>query len=445
MKKIFLIILFTMLISFAVYASEDYIFIGQSKQQITFDDAKAANQNIQPFSSNVAETINYYDQLTEIEKKYYDDLNSNFTTLMNGTTQYKAIIFDKLPVAAGLDVTTQEGVNALWESAIESINTLYGIDISTLIFRPMYALSSFDQPQYFWTDINKITGGYGGDKYSKSEGLIYNFYITLNVKTKIWDGEKYVTTGYTNYWPDCYTSEAQIKSDYDNMLNKAAEIINSVPEGSTEWEKLNYYMNWLKDNCQYNTYLSSGTESGQAYLPTSALLYGKDGANAPVCEGYSEALKILCNMSGIKTMCTESFYTQNNVLTGHKWNLVNLEGKFYHCDPTWFDTYTTINSYRYFLTGSTNMSSYDKTQNHTIVYQMDFYAPEISATDYLNDIGINSYNILNIDGNNIIDQTDTITLLRRISNISSGTVADINNDGTININDVIKIQQLMFK
>lgn len=425
MKRIFLILLFAVLFSVWCYADEEYITVNLPEEEITFDDAKKTNQGIMPLSDNVAETENYYDQLTEYEKMYYDDLKANITTLMDGTTAYK--FKTDLPIAKNL--TTSD---AIWESVWDTL----GVNISTFAFRPLYALTYLDEPQYFWIEANNLSVSYGTEsgRYSPSKGILYDFYIEFHVKS-----------GNSSYLPDCYTSKTQVQSDYDRIMAKANEIISNVPTGSSEWGKLNYYMNWFKDNCQYNQYLSEGTTSRHAYLPTSAFLYGTDGVNAPVCEGYSEALKILCNMSGIKAMCTETFYTQNGTTTGHKWNLVNIDGKFYHCDPTWFDSYTSINSYKYFLTGSTNMSSYDKTQNHIINYQMDFYAPEISVTDYLDDFGINGYSILNTDGNTVINQRDTVILMRRLSGITSGTLNDINNDGENNINDAVIMQKLMFE
>lgn len=425
MKKLFLIAFFTVLFSIWCYGAEDYILINQPDNEITFDDAKNINSGIMLLSDNIAETENYYDQLTEYEKIYYDDLEASIITLMDGTTTY--IFKTDLTIDKKLSSSSD-----IWESVWDTL----GVDVSTFIFRPIYALTYFDKPQYFWLDINNITANYGSESglYYPGTGVLKDFYIKFNVKS-----------GCDAYFPDCYTSGDEIRSDYDAMITKANEIVNSVPEGSTEWGKLNYYMNWFKDNCEYNQHLSDDTATKQAYLPTSALLYGKDGINAPVCEGYSEALKILCNMSGIKAMCTETFYTQSGSITGHKWNLINIGGKFYHCDPTWFDSYTSINSYRYFLTGSTSMSSYDTSQNHTINYQMSFHAPEISTTDYLNDFGIKGYSVLNIDNNTVINQTDTIILMRRLSGINSGTLNDVNGDGKNDINDAVIMQKLMFK
>lgn len=416
MKNILITLIAALLITIPVYGEKT---ISGDEREVTFEDAKNSN-GIMLFAENVAETELYYDQLTSYEQNYYKDLESNIMSLTDGTTTYR--YSTSVQIDKGL--TT---VDEVWESLWSKM----GIDISTYIYRPVYALSYLDKPQYFWLDINRLSGGYGFSNYNPSTGIIGDFYINLKVKS-----------GETAYYPSAYTSQAEVEADYTGIMNKANEIIADAPKGSSDWGKLNYYMNWFKDNCQYNSDLT--TASTKAYLPASALLYGKEGIYAPVCEGYSEALKILCDLSGIKAMCTESFYTVDGVLTGHKWNLVKLNNKFYHCDPTWFDSYTSLGSYRYLMTGSQNMAAYDTSQNHTIVYQMKFYAPEISATDYLNDMGINGYNVLNVDGNTVINQIDTVMLMRRLSGIVSGTLKDVNNDSKYDINDAVIMQKLMF-
>lgn len=416
MKKFFAVIIFTMLCSVTALAEEQNL---SGSGTVTYDDV-LNNPPISLFQNTVAESCLYYDQLTEYEQKYYDDLKSNIELMTDGTYNYTFKL--NMNVAKGC-TSVEELQTAIFEEL--------GLDISTYIFRPIYALTYLDSPQYFWLDINNMTATYGWNSYDSGTGNV-NFIIILQPKIE--------NSNY--YFPDCYSSGDEVKSDYTNMMAKANEIVNSVPEKSSQWEKINYYMNWLRDNCHYNSDLTTATN--MAYLAPSALLYGNTTTNAPVCEGYSEALKILCDLSGIDIMCTESFYELNGKTTGHKWNIVKLNNKYYHCDPTWFDAYTTIDAYKYFLTGSGNIAKYDTSLNHTIAHQMTFYDPVISETDYLDDVGINGYSVLNNDGNSVIDNKDSCKLLRKVSGIDTGG-NDVNNDGEININDVVKMQQLMFE
>lgn len=416
MKKLLLIALFTLLFSAKIYASDDIIIA--KGPEITFEDAKNAPMPYSLKRSTVT-SAKYYDQLPELEQNYYNDLEENIETLINGTAEYQYVF--SINITPGL--TNSEEIFAdIW-------NTI-GIAPSTYIFRPIYALTYLDKPQYFWLDINNISATYGYLSTSSLSTGEIDVIISFSPKDTI-----------GSYLPNCYTSEEQVSADYTAMMAKANEIVANIPKNSTDWGKINYYMNWFRDNCNYN---ESNNATRQQYLPTSALLYGMTADNAPVCEGYAEALKILCDLSNIDSMCVESTYELDGALTGHKWNLINLNGKFYHCDPTWFDNIDSFNSYQFISTGSVSMAEYDDTLNHTITIQFSLSSPPISSTDYLEDFGIPSYNLLNIDGNKAINTADTAKLLRIISGIASGTAIDVNNDGNKDINDVIKIQNLMF-
>ncbi len=59
-----------------------------------------------------------------------------------------------------------------------------------------------------------------------------------------------------------------------------------------------------------------------------------------VCDGYSKTLMYLLNMVGVPARMVEGSttnQTQSNL--GHAWNLVKLDGKYYHVDSTWADEY----------------------------------------------------------------------------------------------------------
>lgn len=61
-----------------------------------------------------------------------------------------------------------------------------------------------------------------------------------------------------------------------------------------------------------------------------------------VCEGYARALHVLLTMAGIQTRFAFGDAKGEN----HLWNLVRVDGLWYHVDPTWDDG---MNGYGYFL------------------------------------------------------------------------------------------------
>ncbi len=447
MKKLILLAIATFIFTLPVYAEdtssyEAVVFDGpeysykeivdEIKEERVKENEAAGKASFYDLKSSAStEAFSYYDQLNDIEKEMYDCIDENIDTTIDGTS---AISID-----CTLTIDTQLSNSNFWTEVLAAYKEEMGYSIYTAAAKAVYAYLYLDHPQYFWIDMNKIGTALNSGKYNNSGSSAT---AEFNIRFI------YVYPGYDNYYPDCYESQSDVESDYSAMMSKANEIIASVPANSSSWSKLNCYMNWFRDNCEYN-YSSSST--GMEYLPTSALLYGQDSdgsytENSPVCEGYSEALKILCDLSDINCLCAEAiYYGSNGVLTGHKFNLIELDGKYYFCDPTWFDNYgNTVASYRWMLTGSTNMTKYDTTQNHTIIYQLDFTAPSISTTDYWNDFGINGYAVLNVDGNYTIDRADNASLLRIISGIDSGTGKDVNNDGEVDLIDVILMETLMF-
>ena len=62
-------------------------------------------------------------------------------------------------------------------------------------------------------------------------------------------------------------------------------------------------------------------------------IYGVFVNRKAVCAGYAKATQYLLNMFGI-----ECLYYSNDV---HAWNIVNLEGDYYHLDTTWGDATNT--------------------------------------------------------------------------------------------------------
>ncbi len=67
---------------------------------------------------------------------------------------------------------------------------------------------------------------------------------------------------------------------------------------------------------------------GDAYSAYGALVLKK-----AVCNGYAEAMKLLCDLSGVP--CKMIFGTADG--ENHAWNLIKLDKEWYHVDATWDD------------------------------------------------------------------------------------------------------------
>ena len=189
------------------------------------------------------------------------------------------------------------------------------------------------------------------------------------------------------------------------------------------------------------------------YLPISALIYGDgdDKTKYPVCEGYAEAFKLLCDAAGIKCICGEA--NGQKIVNGvaktaaHKWNLVNIDGKWYYYDATWNDgndLQGIANKNGFTLIGTNTMKNRDTTLEHELdMMQFGYYLPEVSANDYTKDFSSADYYTLDVNRDNYIDTKDIVTLLRNIMLDNSDVDIDLN--GISDVRDNIKYLQLLTK
>lgn len=129
---------------------------------------------------------------------------------------------------------------------------------------------------------------------------------------------------------------AETKEQSDYVTSRVDEILSLIiTDGMDEYQKEKAIHDYIVLNVEYDT---SYTENS-AY---AALTKGKT-----VCQGYSLLAYKMLNRAGIETRIVEG-----NAKGGlHLWNLVNLEGKWYHLDCTWDDPVSNRDgyiSYRFF-------------------------------------------------------------------------------------------------
>lgn len=144
-----------------------------------------------------------------------------------------------------------------------------------------------------------------------------------------------------------YENEAAIKKTYEALLNQANTIISAIPEGSSNYEKVEYITCWLGANNSYNSAAAAASStytSTDPWAATSALLSClNDSASSsnktyesPVCEGFAQAFKLLCDRMSIPCVTSTGYAMSNNTNRGgHAWNAVMIDGKWYYLDSTW--------------------------------------------------------------------------------------------------------------
>lgn len=110
-------------------------------------------------------------------------------------------------------------------------------------------------------------------------------------------------------------------------IEAAEKILAEMPALESDRAKAEYFYRYLGNNVEY--YIPEYTWIASDYL-YDALCGGKT-----LCDGFSNAYSLLCNMAEIP--CAEKLYTpgpEDAERQGHTWNVVQLDGIWYNVDAT---------------------------------------------------------------------------------------------------------------
>ncbi|MCM1023365.1 MAG: hypothetical protein NC395_04825 [Prevotella sp.] len=150
----------------------------------------------------------------------------------------------------------------------------------------------------------------------------------------------------------------RLTADEISSMNIAAEraakdIVSQLKPDMDDYEKLKYFHDYLVLNCE--------TDPDDEYADT---IYGALVRKKALCEGYTKAFSYLCNLAGI-----ENVIVTGETYVRHMWNMVKLNGNWYHVDVTWdkpddnlHKQYPDVILYQYFMVTDSVIKN-----NHTIL------------------------------------------------------------------------------
>ena len=130
------------------------------------------------------------------------------------------------------------------------------------------------------------------------------------------------------------------QADYNALAAQLRSIAKTVKDRMTSVPTALERELWIHDLlCKKVTYVDDGPESHTIVGP---LLRGRG-----VCEGIAEAAKLLLDACGIPTLKLSGMARQSDGSSGpHAWNVVLINGKWYHLDVT-FDLTESGDHIRY--------------------------------------------------------------------------------------------------
>lgn len=165
--------------------------------------------------------------------------------------------------------------------------------------------------------------------------------------------------------------DAQALSSMNNMVN------TSIKAQMKDYEMEQILLQKLMDQVTYSFH---DDQSINATSMTHTLQGAFNGNQNIVCDGYAKSFMYLMNMVGIPTqLVIGTSIDETGAAIGHAWNLIKIQGAYYHVDSTWadqgleaFGTYNYINEQDSYMiqTHKWDQSQYPKatTKDYTFLY-----------------------------------------------------------------------------
>ena len=203
----------------------------------------------------------------------------------------------------------------------------------------------YDHPEAFW--IRSFNYGMTFELTGEPENKGY--FSSLSI---------YAYASYPNAYNDL--------SAYKTGLAAAVESVKASRVCGNRYYTARAIHDYVCQACNYDydaVYSSDSYTYGYAYTAVPAFT----GKGKFVCEGYSKAVKLLCNELGIPCVLVSGMGMSSSTSGGpHMWNYIQMEdGNWYGVDATWDDAWVPA-SHSYFMIGSETVVTGSTTfgQNH---------------------------------------------------------------------------------
>ncbi|MGN0335768.1 MAG: transglutaminase domain-containing protein [Lachnospiraceae bacterium] len=135
-----------------------------------------------------------------------------------------------------------------------------------------------------------------------------------------------------------YLFEKKKIKEHQKALSSRVEKLERPAQKMSDPEKILYIHDFICQNVRYD-------KLKKAY---SHEIIGPLGQGVGVCEGIAKAVKILCDALGIWCIVALSGNNpEKGIKYRHAWNVIRLNGRYYHLDATFDNTLGTPELIRY--------------------------------------------------------------------------------------------------
>lgn len=201
---------------------------------------------------------------------------------------------------------SQKAVYRAMKTGLESLSTSFQIPLMPgSDLAEVYFLLRLDNPEIFY-----------------AEGATYRYYPDSNNAEMI---------------PE-YLFDKKKVQDHQKAMKSRVEKLVRPAEKMSETEKLHYIHDFICENVRYDKLKKQYSHE----------IIGPLGQGVGVCEGIAKSVKILCDALGVWCIIAIS---ENNPEKGikyrHAWNIVKVNGKYYHLDVTFNNSLSKEQGIRY--------------------------------------------------------------------------------------------------
>ncbi len=254
--------------------------------------------------------------------------------------QYGLDLYKKLEEAiSGNGILTDA---ASGEQSIEIVSfegeTSPGMNVVLQNVRAVFDAFDRDHPEVFWlTGESVVRASMSTQTVGGVQKKTTTYTLLLKGTVNYTDG----TTAEFDVRKPAYRTAGAIKQTIGQRDQAVAGILAGIPgDASGAGDKITYFNKWLTENNDYNSSVAGGgSGAAESAWECISALFGKSGAEGPVCEGYARALKVLCDRSGIPCVLVDGMATNSSGNgEAHMWNYVQADdGNWYAVDVTWND------------------------------------------------------------------------------------------------------------
>ena len=138
----------------------------------------------------------------------------------------------------------------------------------------------------------------------------------------------YIDSSNLIFIPEYLFDKNKIK-EHQKAMKARVEKISRPAANYSEWEKEKYVHDFICENVRYDKLKKSYSHE----------IIGPLGQGVGVCEGIAKAVKVLCDALGvwcILAICGNN--PEKGIKYRHTWNIVKINGKYYHLDATFDNT-----------------------------------------------------------------------------------------------------------